>query len=35
VWRRDRTLSPLAARLIEAARDVAGDLARRDLAATA
>jgi DNA-binding transcriptional LysR family regulator len=35
VWRRDRTLSPLAARLIEAARDVADDLARRDLAATA
>ena len=35
VWRRDRTLSPVAARLIETAREVADDLARRDLAATA
>ncbi len=35
VWRRDRTQSPLAARLIEAAQDVADDLAQRDLAATA
>jgi DNA-binding transcriptional LysR family regulator len=35
VWRRDRTLSPLAARLIDIAGEVAEDLGQRDLAAIA
>jgi DNA-binding transcriptional LysR family regulator len=35
VWRRDRTLSPVAARLIEIAREVAADLGSNDLAAIA
>jgi DNA-binding transcriptional LysR family regulator len=35
VWRRDRTLSPVAARLIEIAREVAADLGNNDLAAIA
>jgi DNA-binding transcriptional LysR family regulator len=35
VWRRDRTLSPLAARLITVARDVAESLSERELAPTA
>jgi DNA-binding transcriptional LysR family regulator len=35
VWRRDRTLSPVAARLIELAREVATDLGNTDLAAIA
>jgi DNA-binding transcriptional LysR family regulator len=35
VWRRDRTLSPTAARLIELAQQVALDLGPSRLAATA
>jgi DNA-binding transcriptional LysR family regulator len=35
VWRRARTLSPVAARLIEIAREVAADLGSNDLAAIA
>jgi DNA-binding transcriptional LysR family regulator len=35
VWRRDRTLSPLAARLIAVAQDVAESLSQRELAPTA
>jgi DNA-binding transcriptional LysR family regulator len=35
VWRRDRTQSPLAARLIDIAEEVAEELGRRDLAAIA
>jgi DNA-binding transcriptional LysR family regulator len=35
VWRRDRTLSPLAARLITVAQDVAESLSERQLAPTA
>jgi DNA-binding transcriptional LysR family regulator len=35
VWRRDRTLSPLAARLIAVAQDVVESLSQRELAPTA